>query len=112
MVTLSLSCLGSPFQCASLNSRACEIAHQVAGPGGALMCGGISPTQSYVEVRHKETVQDELRRQVAVFVDQKADFLLGEVSMIYHVFSHTIYMASFILPGYFFYHHSTVISRF
>ena len=53
---------------------------EVALPGGALVCGGVSPSLSYPAGSGKVAVQAELRKQVDVFIQRKVDFLLGEVS--------------------------------
>ena len=63
-----------------INAKACELAREVAAEGNALMLGGVSQTPTYLTGMKKEEVKDVFRRQVKVFVDEKVDFLLCEVS--------------------------------
>jgi len=53
--------------------------YQVAEEGGALTLGGICQCPSYLSGASKETVQNEFRKQIKVFLDHDLDFLLCEV---------------------------------
>jgi len=63
---------------ANVNKAACDLAHQVANEGDALVAGGISQTPSYLSGLGKEKVQAEFDKQVNVFVKEKVDFLIAE----------------------------------
>ena len=64
---------------AAINQAACDLAHQVANEGSALVLGGICQTPSYLSGKGKEAVQAEFRKQIQVFITNKVDFLLAEV---------------------------------
>ncbi|XP_071962030.1 betaine--homocysteine S-methyltransferase 1-like isoform X2 [Antedon mediterranea] len=61
-----------------VNESACNIAFEVAGDSGILVCGGLSPTPAYTEGKGKEFVQGEFRKQIEVYKKKKVDFLLAE----------------------------------
>jgi len=62
----------------SINQAACDLVHEVAKEGDALVLGGISQTPSYLSGLGKAHVQAEFQKQIQVFVDNKMDFLLCE----------------------------------
>lgn len=62
----------------AINQAACDIAAEVAREGGALVAGGISQTPTYLSGKGKAAVQEEFRKQVKVFADNKVDFLICE----------------------------------
>jgi len=66
------------YTCAGINKAACDLAHKVADEGDALVAGGLSETPSFLSGKPKESVQDEFRTQVKVFMDNKVDFLIAE----------------------------------
>ncbi len=55
------------------------MAKEVANEGDALVLGGICQTPTYLTGMGKEAVQDMLRKQIEVFIQNKVDFLLCEV---------------------------------
>ena len=64
----------------SINQAACDLAHEVADEGDALTLGGVCQTPSYLSGKGKQVVQEEFRKQIAVFIKNDMDFLLCEVS--------------------------------
>ena len=77
--TTSTLCARDVLQGAAINKAACELARQVAAEGDALTLGGVCQTPSYLSAQSKETVQEEFRKQMNVFVENKMDFILCEV---------------------------------
>ncbi|XP_055931359.1 betaine--homocysteine S-methyltransferase 1-like [Argiope bruennichi] len=69
---------GIKYTGSDINEAACRIAREVANEGDALVAGGISQTPSYLSGKGKKSVQDEFRKQVQVFVNNKVDFLICE----------------------------------
>ncbi|GIX73065.1 betaine--homocysteine S-methyltransferase 1 [Caerostris extrusa] len=69
---------GVKFTGKDINEAACKLAREVANEGDALVGGGISQTPSYLSGKGKENVQEEFRKQVQVFVNNKVDFLICE----------------------------------
>jgi len=69
---------GVNFTGADINKKASELAKQVAGEGDALTLGGICQCPTYLSGVGKESVQEEFRKQIQVFVDADLDFLLCE----------------------------------
>ena len=67
------------LQGAAINKAACELARQVAAEGDALTLGGVCQTPSYLSAQSKQVVQEEFRKQMNVFVENKMDFILCEV---------------------------------
>jgi len=61
-----------------INKAACDLAHEVANEGDALVCAGISQTPTYLSGLGKEATQKEFKKQVDVFVKENVDFLLAE----------------------------------
>lgn len=61
-----------------LNRAACNIAQEVADEFGALVCGGVCQTPTYLSGLGKEKTQDEFRKQMEVFIEHDVDFLLAE----------------------------------
>ena len=51
---------------------------QVAASCDAYVCGGISPTVSYKEGMSDAVIREEFRTEIEIFVQKKADFILGE----------------------------------
>ena len=64
----------------AINREACRIAKEVAAEGDALVLGGICQCPTYLSGMSKEEVQGEYRKQIKVFVEEKLDFLLCEVT--------------------------------
>lgn len=62
----------------SINQAACDLAHEVANEGDALVLGGVCQTPTYLSDGSKEAVQKEFEKQCKVFVENKVDFLLAE----------------------------------
>ena len=54
------------------------IAQEVAASCDAYVCGGISPTISFKEGMTEAVIREEFRTEIEIFVQKKADFLLGE----------------------------------
>ena len=71
--------LFSAFQGKNINAAACDLAKEVAAEGGALTLGGVCQTPSYLSGKTKAEVQEEFRKQMDVFVENKLDFVLCEV---------------------------------
>ena len=69
------------FQGQAINQAACDLAREVANEGNALTLGGICQTPTYLSGKGKQAVMAEFRKQIDVFVKNKVDFLLCEVSM-------------------------------
>ena len=70
---------GEMYSGAAINRAASRLAKKVAGEGNALTLGGISQCPSYLSGASKDTVQQEFRKQIQVFLDSDLDFLLCEV---------------------------------
>lgn len=70
--------LSRDVDCERLNDLAVEIAQEVAASCDAYVCGGISPTVSFKEGVDPSVVKEEFRTEIDIFVQKKADFLLGE----------------------------------
>ena len=70
----------STLQSEDLNHVACEIAREIAEENDCLVVGGVSPTPTYVHSKDKAAVQKEFQKQVDIFVRNKVDFVLAEVS--------------------------------
>ncbi len=70
---------GKTFTGSAINKRASELAKKVADEGGALTLGGICQCPTYLSGASKESVQEEFRKQIKVFVEAGLDFLLCEV---------------------------------
>ncbi len=80
-------------QSADINQAACDIAKDVAEPGGAYICGGVSPTPTFEHGNgDMEAVKREFRNQCQIFVKNKVDFLIGEVTMFYMLLLKSIYL--------------------
>lgn len=62
----------------NINKAACDLAHEVAAEGDALVAGGISQTPAYLSGLGKEAVQAEFQKQVSVFLQEKVHFLIAE----------------------------------
>lgn len=62
----------------AINQAACDLAIEVANEGNALVLGGICQCPSYLSGKGKESVQEEFRKQIEVFVKNNVDFLLCE----------------------------------
>lgn len=62
----------------AINQAACDLAHEVANEGGALVLGGVCQTPTYLSGKGKAAVQKEFEMQAKVFKDNKVDFLLAE----------------------------------
>lgn len=69
---------GKLYTGADINDAACKLAREVADQGDALVAGGISQTPSYLSGNGKDSVQQEFRKQVNVFVKNNVDFLICE----------------------------------
>lgn len=69
---------GTKFTCRQVNDAACRIAHEVANEGDALVAGGISQTPTYLSGLGKNKTQQEFKKQVDVFLENKVDFLIAE----------------------------------
>lgn len=69
---------GKTFTGSAINKRASELAKKVADEGGALTLGGICQCPTYLSGASKESVQEEFRKQIKVFVEAGLDFLLCE----------------------------------
>ncbi|XP_078580837.1 betaine--homocysteine S-methyltransferase 1-like isoform X1 [Branchiostoma floridae x Branchiostoma japonicum] len=71
---------GESVTCHDQNEAACKLVQEVAAEGkDVLICGGCSPTPSYMEKKGKEVVQQEFKKQVDVFAHrEEVDFLLCE----------------------------------
>lgn len=67
-------------QCRQINEAACRIAHEVADEGDALVAGGITRCPVYVQGKGKVAVQAQIKKQLEVFVKNKVDFIIAEVS--------------------------------
>ena len=76
---------GKLYSGRAINLRAVELAKTVAAEGDALTLGGVCQCPSYLSGAPKETVQQEFRKQIDVFVEAGVDFLLAEV----HTNTHT-----------------------
>lgn len=61
-----------------INKAACDLAHEVASEGNALVAGGVSQTPDYLSGNGKEVVQGHFIKQRDVFVENKVDFLIAE----------------------------------
>jgi len=61
-----------------INKAACDLAHEVANEGDALVAAGICQTPTYLSGLGKEATQKEFKKQVDVFVKENVDFLLAE----------------------------------
>jgi betaine-homocysteine S-methyltransferase len=63
-----------------LNIQALQLAHEVAGPDGALVAGNLSNTWEYdpADSQTKRTVRAIFDEQVGWAVDEKADFIIAE----------------------------------
>ena len=57
------------------------MAREVANEGDILVCGGLSPVDSFCSGQGEEATRKEFRTQLDVFIQQKVDFVLAEVSM-------------------------------
>lgn len=62
----------------AINQAACDLAHEVANEGNALVLGGVCQTPTYLSGKGKAAVQKEFEMQAKVFKDNKVDFLLAE----------------------------------
>ncbi|XP_076333420.1 betaine--homocysteine S-methyltransferase 1-like [Tachypleus tridentatus] len=69
---------GTKFTGRDINNAACKLAREVAEEGDCLVAGGLSQTPTYLSGRNKEKVQEEFRKQVAVFTENGVDFLICE----------------------------------
>jgi len=63
---------------AAINKAACDLAHEVASEGNALVAGGICQTPTYLSGMSKEDCQAIFKKQIDVFVKEKVDFLICE----------------------------------
>ena len=70
---------GSKYTGSAINMKAAELAKKVADEGGALTLGVICQCPTYLSDVGKESVQQEFRKQIQVFVEAGLDFLLCEV---------------------------------
>jgi len=66
------------YTCDEINQAACDIAKKIAGPAGALVCGGVSSSPYYSSGEGKAAVQEEFRAQTRVFMRNNVDWVLGE----------------------------------
>ncbi|XP_064623051.1 betaine--homocysteine S-methyltransferase 1-like [Lineus longissimus] len=73
-----LSIAGKDYDTKLINKRACDLAAEIARPGNAFVCGGVSPTGTYTDGKGKAAVQEEFKQQVNIYVDNHCDFLLAE----------------------------------
>lgn len=62
----------------NINIEACNLAHEVANEGDALVAGGVCQTPAYLSGLGKAAVQAELKKQLDCFVEQKVDFIICE----------------------------------
>lgn len=74
-----ITCL-SAFQCRQINEAACRLAREVADEGDALVAGGITRCPVYVQGKGMAAVQAQIKQQLDVFVKNKVDFIIAEVS--------------------------------
>uniref|UniRef100_F7AUB9 Hcy-binding domain-containing protein n=1 Tax=Ciona intestinalis TaxID=7719 RepID=F7AUB9_CIOIN len=67
-------------QTSEINEAACEIAHEIAQEGNALVCGGLTPVVSYSKGKDETIVKGEFEGQLAGFIKRKdiIDFILAE----------------------------------
>jgi len=63
---------------AAINKAACDLAHEVANEGNALVLGGVCQTPTYLSGIGKAAVQKEFEKQCKVFINNNVDFLLAE----------------------------------
>jgi betaine-homocysteine S-methyltransferase len=63
---------------AKINQAACDLAREVASEHGGLVAGGICQTPTYLSGIGKAAVQDQLQKQLEVFVKNDVDFLICE----------------------------------
>lgn len=70
--------LSKDVNCEKLNETALDIAKEVAAECDAYVCGGISPTVSFKDGLDDSIIREEFRSEIEIFVQKKADFLLGE----------------------------------
>jgi len=66
------------FGTAQINNDACVIAKEVADKYGCLVAGGISQTPDYLSGKGKEAVQNQFKKQLACFKNNKVDFMIAE----------------------------------
>ncbi|CAK8679346.1 betaine--homocysteine S-methyltransferase 1-like [Clavelina lepadiformis] len=67
------------YTAAEINDAACKIAKEVASEGDdVLICGGISPVESFVDGKGRDVVRKEFENQIEVFIKHDVDFLLAE----------------------------------
>jgi len=66
------------FGVRDINLAACDIAFEVANEYDALVCGGICQTPTYLHNLSRESVKDEFRKQLEVFIEKDVDFILAE----------------------------------
>jgi len=68
----------------SINRKACDICHDVIGARNVLLAGGVSEIagdrwlQRHELGLTKEFVQDQIRKQIAIFSEKKVDFIIAE----------------------------------
>lgn len=63
---------------AKINEAACDLAREVASEYGGLTAGGICQTPTYLSGIGKAAVQEQLKKQLEVFVTNDVDFLICE----------------------------------
>uniref|UniRef100_UPI00358F3C56 betaine--homocysteine S-methyltransferase 1-like n=1 Tax=Myxine glutinosa TaxID=7769 RepID=UPI00358F3C56 len=61
-----------------VNEAACEIAHEVAAEGDALVAGGVSQTPTYLSNKSEADVKAIFQKQLDVFVKMNVNFLIAE----------------------------------
>lgn len=62
------------------------MAKEVASEGDALVCGGLSPVNSYSSGQGEEATRKEFKTQIEVFFQHKVDFMLAEVDVCFLIF--------------------------
>merc|ERR1719466_340384 len=66
------------FGVTDINSKACQIAREVANEGNALVAGGVCQTPAYLSGLGKAAVQAQLQKQLDCYIAEKVDFLIAE----------------------------------
>lgn len=69
---------GKKFTCLEINTGACQLAREVAREGDALVAGGVTQCPSYTEGKGKAFIQNQIRKQLKVFQENKVDFIICE----------------------------------
>lgn len=66
------------FGIRGINDEACKIAREVAEKFDCLVAGGIAQTPDYLSGKGRESVASQFRKQLAVFQENKVDFMIAE----------------------------------